>query len=199
MVETHFAKFGESLRYSQSSRTCSTFANAHEICGVVARYGNKKRRFTMLLGFGGTVLVLLFYVRDRKVWRAQSRNPLEMLVGTSCAHFPYLRNKGSWQWRQLRPEWKPQHCSGKNSQEVATPTCCEACENFDMLWKLTFRVYRELWSTIQACSIKTRCGSVVENLSLHFENINCLVTDLLWPNMVAWWRWQFLPSFSVPH
>jgi len=56
----------------------------------------------------------------------------------SSAHFPYLRNKGGSQWRRLRPEWKPQHRSGKNSQEVATPTCCEACEPRDLLQKLTF-------------------------------------------------------------
>jgi len=130
-------KFGEGLRYSQSSRTCSTFANTHEIRGVVASYGHKRRRLAMLLCFGYTVLVLLFYVRGSKVWHAQSRNPIEMLVGTSSAHFPYLRNKGGLQWRQLRPEWKPQHCSGKNSQEVATPTCCQACEPCDLLWKLT--------------------------------------------------------------
>jgi len=61
-----------------------------------------------------------------------------MLIGTSSAHFPYLRNKGGSQWRQLRPEWQPQHRSGKNSQEVATPTCCEACKPCDLLWKLTF-------------------------------------------------------------
>jgi len=77
----------------------------------------------MLLCFGGTVLVLLFYVRGSKVCHAQSRNPLEMLVGTSSAHFPYLCNKERSQWRQLRPEWKLQHRSGKNSQEVAIPTC----------------------------------------------------------------------------
>ena len=80
MVGTHSARFGEGLRYSQSSRTCSTVANTHEIRGVVARYGNKKRRFAMLLCFGGTVLVLLFYMRGSKVCHAQSRNPLEMLV-----------------------------------------------------------------------------------------------------------------------
>jgi len=137
---THFAKFGEGLRNSQSSRTCSTFANINEILEVVARYGNKKRRFAMLLCFGGTVLVFLFYVRGSKVWHAQSRNPLEMLVGTSSAHFPYLRNKGGSQWRQLWPEWKPRHRSGKNSREVATPTCWEACEPYDLLWKLTFSV-----------------------------------------------------------
>jgi len=62
----------------------------------------------MLFCFGGTVLVLLFYVSGSKVWHAQSRNPLEVLVGTSNAYFPYLRNKGGSQWRQLRPEWKPQ-------------------------------------------------------------------------------------------
>ena len=135
MVGTHSAKFGEGL---QSSHTCSTFANTHEIRGVVARYGNKKCRFAMLLCFGGTILVLLFYVRGSKVWHAQSRNHLEMLVGTSCAHFPYLRNKGGSQWRQLWPEWKPQHRSGKNSQEVAIPNCCEACEPCDLLWKITF-------------------------------------------------------------
>jgi len=45
----------------------STFANAHEILGVVARYGNKKCMFAMLLRLGGTVLVLLFYVRGSKV------------------------------------------------------------------------------------------------------------------------------------
>jgi len=56
----------------------------------------------------------------------------------SSAHFPYLRNKGGSQWRQLRPEWKPQHRSGKNPQ-VATPNCCEACQPCDLLWKLTFR------------------------------------------------------------
>jgi len=134
MVGTHSAKFGEGLRYSQSSRTCSTFVNTHEIRGVVARYGNKKRGFAMLLYFGGTVSVLLFYVRGSKVWHAQSRNPLEMLVGTSSAHFSYLRNKRGSRWRQLRPEWKLQHRSGNNSQEVATPTCCKAC---DLLWKLT--------------------------------------------------------------
>jgi len=61
----------------------------------------------MLLCLGGTVLVLLFYVRGSKVWHAQSRNPVEMLVGTSSTHFPYLRNKGGSQWRQLQPEWKP--------------------------------------------------------------------------------------------
>jgi len=98
----------------------------------------------MLLCFGGTVLILLFYVRGSKVSHAQSRNPLEMLVGTSSAHFPYLRNKGSSQWRQLRPEWKPQHRSGKNLQEVATPACCEACEPCDLLWKLAFRVIIEI-------------------------------------------------------
>ena len=136
MVRTHSAKFGKGLRYSQSSRTCSTLANTHEIHGVVARYWNKKLRFAMILCFGGTALVLLFYVRASKVWHAQSRNPLEMLVGYSSAHFPYLRNKGSSQWRQLRPEWEPQHRSGKNSQEVATPTCCKAC---DLLLKLTLR------------------------------------------------------------
>jgi len=125
MVGTHSAKFGEGLRNSQSSRTCWTFANTHEILGIVARYGNKKPRFAMLLCFGGTVLVLLFYVRGSKVWYAQLRNPLEMLVGTSSAHFPYLHNKGGSQWRQLRSEWKPQHRSGNNSQEIATPTCCE--------------------------------------------------------------------------
>jgi len=103
MVGTHSAKFGEGLRYPQSSRTCSTFASTHGIRGVVTRYGNKKRRFAMLLCFGGKVLVLLFYVRGSKVWHAQSRNPLEMLVGTSSAHFPYLLNKGGSQWRQLRP------------------------------------------------------------------------------------------------
>jgi len=116
-------------------------ANTHEIHGVVARYGNKKRRFAMVLCFGGTVLVLLFYVRGSKVWHAQSRNPLEMPVSTSSVHFPYLRNKGGWQWRQLRPEWKPQHRSGKSLQEVATPTCCEACEPCDLLWKLTLTSY----------------------------------------------------------
>jgi len=70
---------------------CSQVAHAQllqtptsdKIRGVVARYGNKKRRFAMLLCFGGTVLVLLFYVRGSKVWHAQSRKPLEMLVGTS--------------------------------------------------------------------------------------------------------------------
>jgi len=124
----------------RSMCTRSTFANTHEIRGVVARYGNKKRRFTMLLCFRGTVLVLLFYVRGSKVWHALSRNSLEMLVGTSSGHFPYLRNKGGSQWRQLRPEWKRQHRSGKNSQEVATPTCCEACEPCDLLWKLTFTI-----------------------------------------------------------
>jgi len=133
-VGTHFAKFGEGLQCSQSSRTCSTFATTHKIRRVVARYGNKKRRFAMLLCFGGTVLVLLFYVRGSKVWHAQSRNPLEMLVGTSSAHFPYLPNKGGSHRRQLRPEWKPQYRSGKNSQEVATPTCYEPCE---LLWKRT--------------------------------------------------------------
>jgi len=107
--------------------------NTHEPRGVVARYGNKKSRFEMLLCFEGTVLVLLFYVRGSKVWHAQSRNPLEMLVGTSSANLPYLSNKGSSQWRQLRPEWKPQHHSGKNSQEVATQTCWEACEPCDLL------------------------------------------------------------------
>jgi len=61
------AKFGEGLRYSESSRTCSTFANTHETRGVVARNGNKIRRFAMLLCFGGTVLVLFFYVRGSKV------------------------------------------------------------------------------------------------------------------------------------
>jgi len=96
----------------------------------------KKRRFAMLLCFRGTVLVLLFYVRGSKAWHAQSRNPLETLVGISSVHFPYLRNKGGSQWRLLRPEWKPQHRSGKNS-EVAIPTCCEACEPWDLLWKLT--------------------------------------------------------------
>ena len=95
--------------------------NFCKIRGVVARYGNKKRRFAMLLCFGGTVLVLLFYVRGSKVWHAQSQNPLEMLVGTSSAHFPYLRNKGGSQWRQLRPEWKPQHRSGKISQGGRNP------------------------------------------------------------------------------
>ena len=82
MVGTHSAKFWEGLRNSQSSHTCSTFANTHEYLGVVARYGNKKRRFAMLLCFGGTVLVLLFYVRGSKVWHTQSWNPLEMLVST---------------------------------------------------------------------------------------------------------------------
>jgi len=104
MVGTHSAKFGEGLRYSQSGRTCSTFANTHDIRGVVVKYGNRKRRFEMLLCFGGTVLVLLSYVRGSKVWHAQSRNPLEMPVGTSSAHFSYLRNKGGSQWRQLWPE-----------------------------------------------------------------------------------------------
>jgi len=56
-------------------------------------------------------LVSLFYVRGSKAWLAQSRNPLEMLVGTSSAHFPSLRNKGGSKWRQLQPEWKTQHCS----------------------------------------------------------------------------------------
>ena len=78
------------------------------------------------------------FVRDSKVWHAQSRNHLEMLVGTSSAHFPYLRNKGGSQWRQLRPEWKTQHRSGKNSQEVATPTCCEPLGALRPQWKLTF-------------------------------------------------------------
>jgi len=50
-------------------------------------------------------------------------------VGTSSAHFPYLRNKRGSQWRQLWPEWKPQHRSGKNSQEVATPTCLVSSVN----------------------------------------------------------------------
>jgi len=107
--------------------------------GLLRGMETKKRRFAMLLCFGGTVLVLLFYVRGSKVWHAQSRNPLEMLVGTSNANFPFLRNKGGSQWRQLWPEWKPQHRSGKNSQEVAYPTCCEACEPCDLLWKLTYR------------------------------------------------------------
>jgi len=137
MVGTHSAKFWECLRNSQSSRTCSTFANIHEILGVVARYGNKKRRFAMLLCFGGTVLVLLFYVRGSKVRHAQSRNPLQMLVGTSNVHFPYLRNKGGSQWRQFRPEWKPQHCSGKNLQEVTIPTCCKPLGALRPQWKLT--------------------------------------------------------------
>ena len=83
------------------------------------------------------VLVLLFYLRGSKMCHAQSRNPLEMLVGTSSAHFSYLHNKRGSQWTQLRPEWKPQHRSGKNSQKIATPTCCEACEPCDLLWKLT--------------------------------------------------------------
>ena len=116
--------------------------NFCKIRGVVARYGNKKRRFAMLLCFGGTVLVLLFYARGSKMSHAQSRNPLEMLVGTSSAHFPYLHNKGGSQWRQLRPEWKPQHRSGKNSQEIATPFCCEACEPCDLLWKLTLTCHQ---------------------------------------------------------
>jgi len=67
-----------------------------------------------------------------------------MLVSTSSAHFPYLRNKGGSQSRQLRPEWKPQHRNGKNSQKAATPTCCEACEPCDLLWKLTFRGVKHL-------------------------------------------------------
>jgi len=53
MVRTHSAKFGEGLRYSRSSRACSTFANTHEIRGVVARYGNKKRRWRGGNGKGG--------------------------------------------------------------------------------------------------------------------------------------------------
>jgi len=57
----------------------------------------------------------------------------------SSAHFPYLRDKEGSQWRQLGPEWKPQHRSGKNSLELATQTCCEACEPCDLLWKLTFK------------------------------------------------------------
>jgi len=149
MVRTHSAKFGEGLRYSQSNRTCSTFANTHEILGVVARYGNKKLRFAMILCFGGTVLVLLFYVRGIKMWHAQSRNPLQMLVGTSSAHFPYLRNKGSSQWRQLRPEWERQHRSGKNSPEVATPTCFKAC---DLLLKLTLKESHDCFAQNNALS-----------------------------------------------
>jgi len=76
IVRTHSAKFGEGLRYSQSSRTCSTFVNTHEIRRVVTRYGNKKRRFAMLLCFRGTVLVLLFYVWGNKVWHMHNHGIL---------------------------------------------------------------------------------------------------------------------------
>ena len=134
MVGTHSAKFGEGLRYSQSSRTCSTFANTHEILGVVAGYGNRKRRFAMLLCFGGTVLVLLFYVRGSKVWHAQSRNPLEMLVVPTFLP----PQQGRFAMETIATRMETQHRSGQNSQEVATPTCCEACEPCDLLWKLTF-------------------------------------------------------------
>jgi len=91
----------------------------------------------------------------------------------SSAHFPFLHNKGSSQWRQLRPEWKPQHRSGKNSQEVATPTCCEAC---DLLWKLTFR---ELSTLSMKFTVQPVTKPVVPLTSfvtgpiklLHFRNI----------------------------
>jgi len=121
MVGTQSAKFGEGLRYSQSSRTCSNFANIHEIRGVVARYGNKKRRFAMLLCFGGTVLVLLFYVRGSKVWHAQSRNPLVMLVVPtfptsatrkvrSGVNFD-LNGNPSIAVAKIRRRWQPQHAA----------------------------------------------------------------------------------------
>ena len=136
-VGTHSAKFGEGLRTRSQVPHVQLLRTHTKFVGLLRGMETKKRRFATLLCFGGTVLVLLFYVRGTKMWDAQSRNPLEMLVGTSSAYFPYLRNKGGSQWRQLRPEWKPQNRSGKNSQEVATPTCYEACESCDLLWKLT--------------------------------------------------------------
>ena len=127
-------KFGEGLRYSKSSRICSTFANTHEIRGVVARYGNKKRRFEMLLCFGGIVLVLLFCVRGSKVWHAQTLNPLKMLVVPTFSTSTI---------REVRSEdncdlnGNPSIAVAKIRRRSQTQACCEACEPCDLLWKLT--------------------------------------------------------------
>jgi len=86
----------------------------------------------MVLCFGGTALVLLFDVRGSKVCHAQSQNPLEMLVMPT---FPTSATREVRSGDNCDLNEKPQHRSGKNSQKVATPTCCEAC---DLLWKLTF-------------------------------------------------------------
>jgi len=80
MVGTHSSKFGEGLRYSQSSRTCSTFANTHEIQEGLLR-GMETKNAGSQCSF---VLEVQFwcysYGRASKVWHAQSRNPLEMIV-----------------------------------------------------------------------------------------------------------------------
>jgi len=134
MVGTHSVKFGEGLLCDIRSQ----FAHVQLLRTPTKFVGLLRGKTTKN---AGSQCSFVLDVRDSKVWHAQSRNPLEMLVDTSSAHFPFLRNKGGSQWRQLRPEWKPQHRSGKNSQEVPTPTCREACEPCDLLWKLTLSRY----------------------------------------------------------